>query len=374
MSRKGDVALTPQIAFTGTKATITAWAGAIVGMEAIATDTSEKGVYDGADWQWSPISGGGGGSGVASVSGDGVDNTDPDNPVISYPTPADIGAEEIANKVTSVTDASTDTQYPSAKLLYDQLELKSPIGIVQMYAGASAPTDFLMCDGASLLRSSYPVLFAVIGTSFGSVDGTHFNVPDLKGKFPVGKNSAETEFDTLGESGGAKDVVLTEGQLPEHTHIQNAHTHTQNAHNHTQDAHTHIQNAHTHVQNAHTHTQDAHNHSQNAHNHYMWGGRKYVTGLSSSSGTGSAPSSSGSSFDLYTGDQTATNNAATATNQNTTPTNQNTTPTNQNATATNQSTTPTNQNATATNQNTGDGEAHPNLPPYLVLNFIIRYQ
>lgn len=60
--KSGDLALTPQIAFNGTKATIIAWAGAVVGMEAYATDTSEKGVFDGAVWQWSPIAGGGGGT------------------------------------------------------------------------------------------------------------------------------------------------------------------------------------------------------------------------------------------------------------------------------------------------------------------------
>jgi len=60
--KSGDLALTPQIAFNGTKATIIAWSGAAVGMEAYATDTSEKGVFDGAVWQWSPIAGGGGGT------------------------------------------------------------------------------------------------------------------------------------------------------------------------------------------------------------------------------------------------------------------------------------------------------------------------
>jgi hypothetical protein len=60
--KSGDLALTPQIAFNGTKATIIAWSGAAVGMEAYATDTAEKGVFDGAVWQWSPIAGGGGGT------------------------------------------------------------------------------------------------------------------------------------------------------------------------------------------------------------------------------------------------------------------------------------------------------------------------
>lgn len=75
MSRKGDVALTPQIAFTGTKATIEAWSSAVLGMEAIATDTSEKGVYDGTDWQWSPIAGGGSAA-WGAIAGTLSDQTD----------------------------------------------------------------------------------------------------------------------------------------------------------------------------------------------------------------------------------------------------------------------------------------------------------
>lgn len=53
----------------------------------------------------------------------------------------------------------------------------TPTGVIQAYGGTAAPTGWLMCDGSSQLRASYPDLFAVIGTAFGSVDGTHFNVP-----------------------------------------------------------------------------------------------------------------------------------------------------------------------------------------------------
>lgn len=55
----------------------------------------------------------------------------------------------------------------------------TPVGGIILYGAASAPTGWLLCNGASLLRASYAALFAVIGTTFGSVDGTHFNVPDL---------------------------------------------------------------------------------------------------------------------------------------------------------------------------------------------------
>lgn len=84
-------------------------------------------------------------------------------------------------------------------------------GVVKQYAGAVAPTGYLLCDGASYLREDYPGLFAVIGTTYGSADGTHFNVPDMKGRVAVGMDAAQTEFNTLGKTGGDK-------RLQSHTH------------------------------------------------------------------------------------------------------------------------------------------------------------
>jgi microcystin-dependent protein len=66
-----------------------------------------------------------------------------------------------------------------------------PSGMVAMHGG-SAPSGWLLCDGSSLLRTSYPALFAAIGTTFGSADGTHFNVPDFRGIFPRGAGSNGT--------------------------------------------------------------------------------------------------------------------------------------------------------------------------------------
>jgi microcystin-dependent protein len=68
-----------------------------------------------------------------------------------------------------------------------------PIGVVLPYAGSSAPTGFLLCDGSSLLRAgTYADLFTVIGTTFGAADGTHFNVPDMRSRMPIGAGSAPT--------------------------------------------------------------------------------------------------------------------------------------------------------------------------------------
>lgn len=65
----------------------------------------------------------------------------------------------------------------------------NPTGSILAYGGGSAPTGYLMCDGSSQLRASYSALFAIVGTSFGTVDGTHFNLPDLRGRVPVGADA-----------------------------------------------------------------------------------------------------------------------------------------------------------------------------------------
>ena len=87
-------------------------------------------------------------------------------------------------------------------------------GIVEMWGGsiASIPSGSLLCDGASYLRTAYPELFAAIGTTWGAVDGSHFNVPPAD-RFLVGAGSAYA-------AGGM-------GGNPTHTHAAHpAHQHT----------------------------------------------------------------------------------------------------------------------------------------------------
>lgn len=64
-------------------------------------------------------------------------------------------------------------------------------GMIIPFAGnGGIPAGFLLCNGASVLRDTYPDLFKVIGTTYGSVDDTHFNLPDLIGRFAEGSESA----------------------------------------------------------------------------------------------------------------------------------------------------------------------------------------
>lgn len=106
-----------------------------------------------------------------------------------------------------------------------------PVGSVVDFAGAVAPAGWLICNGASLLRSSYPLLFAVIGTSYGAVDGTHFSLPDARGRMSVGVGT-RPECDAVGDS----DNLALASRRPQHRHTVNetAHGHgvTDNGHNH----------------------------------------------------------------------------------------------------------------------------------------------
>ena len=79
------------------------------------------------------------------------------------------------------------------------------IGTILPYSGTTAPDNYMICDGSAISRTTYAELFAVIGTTFGAGNGsTTFNIPNLKGRVPVGLDSSQTEFDTLGEKGGSK--------------------------------------------------------------------------------------------------------------------------------------------------------------------------
>jgi microcystin-dependent protein len=80
-----------------------------------------------------------------------------------------------------------------------------PIGASLEYGGAGDPSDsrFLLEDGRSLLRAgTYAGVFAVLGTAYGSADGTHFNLPDSRGRVTVGP-------DNMGTATGAAGRVVT---------------------------------------------------------------------------------------------------------------------------------------------------------------------
>ena len=99
---------------------------------------------------------------------------------------------------------------------------KIPIGTIFEFPTddpTKLPTGYLFCDGSAVSRTTYADLFAVIGTIWGSGDGsTTFNLPSKEGLVTVGVDSNDTSFDTIGETGGEKTHTLTTDEIPSHTH------------------------------------------------------------------------------------------------------------------------------------------------------------
>jgi microcystin-dependent protein len=102
-----------------------------------------------------------------------------------------------------------------------------------MFGGATAPSNWIICDGSSLSTTgTYAALFAVLGYTYGGSSG-NFNLPNLQAQFPLGVGPSNP----LGQSGGSFSVSIAIGNMPAHAHpitdVAHSHGASQGGHNHT---------------------------------------------------------------------------------------------------------------------------------------------
>src|SRR5215471_15898381 len=95
-----------------------------------------------------------------------------------------------------------------------------PVGTVYAYTSSTPPAGSMLADGSGISRTLYPALFAVIGTQFGSGDGsTTFNLPDLRSRFVLGQGQGSGLTNrVLATTGGEESHVLTVAELASHGH------------------------------------------------------------------------------------------------------------------------------------------------------------
>jgi microcystin-dependent protein len=120
----------------------------------------------------------------------------------------------------------TANSVPLAALVAAVQQALCPPGTVVAYMGTTAPAGWLLCNGASVSRTTYAGLYTVIGNASGSADANSFNVPDLRGRFlrgwdnGIGRDpdrAARTAMAAGGNAGDAIGSIQTDA-FKNHTH------------------------------------------------------------------------------------------------------------------------------------------------------------
>lgn len=94
------------------------------------------------------------------------------------------------------------------------------LGEVRLFSGNYAPQNWRICDGSSLRIVDYSALYSLLGTAFGGDGISNFNLPDLRGRVPVGQGQGTGLTNrVLGYKDGSEQVTLSADQLPMHAHV-----------------------------------------------------------------------------------------------------------------------------------------------------------
>ena len=124
------------------------------------------------------------------------------------------------------------SNYEATKYDFDGANLTGiegiPTATIVPWSSASVPSGFLECNGSAVSRTTYATLFGIVGTTYGTGDGsTTFNVPDLQDNVPVGKSNnkslastggANTVTSTGNVGGSTANATLSTSQLASHNH------------------------------------------------------------------------------------------------------------------------------------------------------------
>jgi microcystin-dependent protein len=93
------------------------------------------------------------------------------------------------------------------------------LGAIFLFAGNFAPRGFALCQGQTLPIAQNTALFSILGTTYGGNGQTTFNLPDLRGRAPIGTGQGPSLSNIdLGQAAGTENVSLIGSNLPPHNH------------------------------------------------------------------------------------------------------------------------------------------------------------
>lgn len=91
---------------------------------------------------------------------------------------------------------------------------------IRIFAGNFPPRGWAFCNGSQLAISSFDALYALIGTTYGGDGVNTFNIPDLRGRVPVGTGQGPgLPAVALGQVMGTESTTMTTSQMPAHNHV-----------------------------------------------------------------------------------------------------------------------------------------------------------
>lgn len=135
--------------------------------------------------------------------------------------------DNVSNISTNTTNVTTNTT---------NIATNTPVGSMIIWPTDTAPTGWLLCYGQAVSQTTYASLYTLIGVTYGDPGGGNFNLPDLRGRIPLGQDDmggvsanrvTDADADTLGGADGAEthdhggttgSHTLTIAQIPVHDH------------------------------------------------------------------------------------------------------------------------------------------------------------
>jgi microcystin-dependent protein len=194
----------------------------------------------------------------SSVVTDALNNSAVTNPKLAAAcvSSVNLAPASVANSNLTAACVSIDKLGPDVISLI-QTAAALPPGTIIPSAVANPSSGFLFCDGSQVSRSVYAALYAAISTLYGPGDGsTTFNVPDLRGRSPIGAGAGPNLTNrALASRGGEETHTLVTAEMPYHTHTptDNGHSHPVNepyhSHSVSQTPHNHTLHDPGHVHN-----------------------------------------------------------------------------------------------------------------------------